>query len=380
MARLKHHAGKVTALVLVLVLVGVGVFLLSGGYDRWRSGRLLSNACDGILPAEDIRAVLGDRHLKDGGEPDHVEGNLDDKKTSLRVECDIERAGRDGEPWYLHNGTVRVTVDGTPTTDHEERGDAYGLYPAPDAELPPAPLGQGWNGTLAVHEDYGDAKAVTSVLLDCHDKRSDLLVTATVEQEDVSLDNPKTRLSYARIATAAAANANRHWECGAELGRQLTSIPLPVNEDEHIPLAAAQGTCAGIPRGGTQVATAWESKSDTVPYEECVLGDAEGHALYELTANYGPYAEDARFLRFERNAWARDDVPPPGARKGQLDNGGLWTSATCPDNRERAFFTLVPRGSDTRDRQAASPHEQAILETFAERSAAAHDCKAPAIP
>ncbi|MEV6397233.1 hypothetical protein AB0M39_21080 [Streptomyces sp. NPDC051907] len=377
MDRLKRHAGKLAAAACALLLLAAGAFWISGGYDRWSTERLLKDACDGVLPVDEVRAVLGDRNLEEGRMGDHSEGALNDEKTSLRVECTISRQVERNAGKPARDASVTVTVSGVPTVNPRDRHPE--VYPSLRSELPPSPLGEGWNGAFAASDGGdGDAESTAAVLLACARGRSDLLVTAAVEAEDSTLDDPEIRADFARIATVTAANASRHFGCDADLGRPLTTAPLSVNKDEHLPLAEAKGTCAGVPGHGQSTARAWESRRGAAPLEECALGDDQGQLTYVLKASFGPYAEGERYQNLERGHLDRARAD---ARSGEL-RPGRWTSAACAGGDEPAFFSVVPYGTDRDKKTSAADdaYERSALKSFAERSAKAHGCSTPAAP
>ncbi|MFI8520928.1 hypothetical protein ACIGEZ_24360 [Streptomyces sp. NPDC085481] len=373
---MKRHVARAGAGLGALVLLASGFFWFGGGYDRWSSGRLLTSACDGVLPADQVRSILGERHLKAGDEDS--QGSLDDTATSLRVVCGISRDTEKNAGKPVDDGSVTVTINGVPTLDREDRR-YESLYPSVRSELPPAPLGQGWNGVFSAGDSHGEAEATTAVLLDCAPGRGDLLVTVSVAVDgyldDNPLDNPERRTAFARIATDTAANASQRWNCDADLGKALTTAPLPVNKDEYVAPADARGTCSGITARRKAVARTWESERGTAPLEECVLGDTEGHTTYRLAAHYGPYAESARHDYAERSG--DPDPIASGQRSGLLRDGRYWTTATCPGSSEPAFFSLVSNGDEAKRSDADRTYALSVLEVFAERSAAAHHCTAP---
>ncbi|NEB41034.1 hypothetical protein [Streptomyces sp. SID14515] len=380
MAAMKRWATRAGAGAGALVVLAGGVFWFGGGYDRWATDRALTTACDGVLPADEVRTALGERRLK--AFDDRSEGSLDDTTTSLRVTCGISRETGENDGRHVGEGSVTVSVNGVPTLDREDRR-YESLYPQVGrASLPPAPLGQGWHGVFTTHDSGTEAKATTAVLLDCAPGRGDLLVTVAVDVGknlgDMPLDNPERRTAFARIATDTAANASRRWNCDADLGKTLKTVPLPVNEDEYVAPADAEGTCAGIAARGKSVARAWESERGSAPYEQCVLGDEEGNPTHTVTAHYGPYAEGAWHDYFERPG--APDPAGTGPRSGVLRNGGYWTTADCPDSETPAFFSLTVYSDEAKRTNADRAYGLSALKAFAERSAKAHRCTAPAAP
>ncbi|MBV7244535.1 hypothetical protein [Streptomyces sp. MW-W600-10] len=380
MAAMKRCAARVGAGAGALVVLAGGVFWFGGGYDRWATDRALTTACDGVLPADEVRTALGERRLK--AFDDRSEGSLDATTTSLRVTCGISRETGENDGRHVGEGSVTVSVNGVPTLDRESRR-YESLYPETGrAALPPAPLGQGWNGVFTTDDSGTDAQATTAVLLDCAPGRGDLLVTVTVDVGknlgDMPLDNPGRRTAFARIATDTAANASRRWDCDADLGKALKTVPLPVNEDEYVAPADADGTCAGITARGKTVARAWESERGTAPYEKCVLGNAEGDPALTVTAHYGPYAEGAWHDYFERPG--APDPTGTGQRSGILRNGAHWTMADCPDGSGPAFFSVTQYRDEAERTDADRAYALSALKTFAERSARAHSCATPAAP
>ncbi|MFC8697283.1 hypothetical protein [Streptomyces parvus] len=380
MAPMKRWAARAGAGAGALVVLAGGVFWFGGGYDRWSTDRALTSACDGVLPADGIRAALGERPLKSFA--DRSEGGLADPRTSLRVTCGISRDPGENTGKDVGEGSVTVTVNGVPTLDLEDRR-YESLYPElRTASLPPAPLGQGWTGVFATSDSGTDTEATTTVLLDCAPDRGDLLVTVAVDvgtnRGDTPVDNPERRTAFARIATDTAANASRRYGCDAELGKPLKTAPLPVNEDEYVAPADAEGTCAGIAARGKTAARAWESDRGTAPYETCVLGDTRGDTTYLAVAHYGPYAEGALHDYVER---AGDPDPTEtGQRSGVLRNRSYWTTADCPAGAGPAFYTLSTPRDEEKGTKADQAYALATLKTFAERSAKAHGCAAPAEP
>ncbi|MEU3741374.1 hypothetical protein AB0E78_30470 [Streptomyces sp. NPDC032198] len=398
--------------VFALALVAGGYFWFSGGYDRWVAQRLVAGACDGVLPAAEVRDVLGEGPFQDDTR-DRAEGELSD--ASLRVDCTIARDTEHPTGTSTRVGSVKVNVravpervakDDTGFAARERRredftGEYAGVYPDVYSSLPPVAVGPGWNGVFSADESSGGkASATTAVVLDCARGRGGLLVTVDAKDEGVTLDAPRQRTAFAKIATTTAANASGHWGCDADLGKPPRTVALPVNSDEAVPSAEATASCRGVPVRGSEVARAWEGSRRGTPVEVCVLGpgtvredglpvarstdDVGGH--YRLSASYGPYAQDERYRYQDRYGYRAQDRIPGVAPSGRLPEGGYWVSAECEKGGERALFTVEPPGArspsyqrDGKDKPtpADRAYQRAALKAFAEGSAKAHGCGTP---
>ncbi|MFE6777987.1 hypothetical protein [Streptomyces sp. NPDC057702] len=398
-ARRWRSARRVGALVVVLGLAAGAHYWFGGGYDRYKNDKLLGGACEGVLAKREARAILGDGPLKKGDGGQRATGSFagGEDQGSLRVRCSVRRdlEYNAGKPTV--EASVTVTVSGVPT-----RGAYESHFGEGDASLPrgpaPVPLGDGWTGIFATDDRGSDAlrAAHTSVVLDCADSPNDLLVTARVEEEDSTLDNPDSRAAFARVATATAKKAARHWGCDARLGKDPTSVPLPVNEREYVPLRGADGTCAGVaaagtPRGGLRVPHAWESTRARAPYEACVVGEDGARWRYRLRALYGPYAEEMRHVLRSQGRLSASRPDFARERAGYADVPQLhqwWGSAECGAG-DRALFTAEKvenfdsydrDGTRDREPRADAAYQRRALAEFARRSAASHGCAAPTTP
>ncbi|WPO70581.1 hypothetical protein [Streptomyces sp. KN37] len=421
MARLtwETRAGRVgltsCGVLVALALIAGGYYWWGGPHERRVAQRVLDDACEGVLPSDEMRAVLGEGPLRSGRGRTGLREAYDGER---QVTCAVSRKTEHHAGHPTRDASVEVSVQSVP----ERRGSPsaegraaelprrYGmLYPEVPAELPPAALGGGWRGLFTTGEGFtnlaGRDSATTTVLLDCAREGGGLLVTVGVSEEDVTLDDPRRRAAYARIATATAAKASRTWGCDAPLGKPPRTVALPVNADEDVPLADASGTCRGVPGRGARVSRAWEGRpSGAGPVEVCVLaggrtgtpaGAPGGEARrYRLVAYYGPYAEAERLRQQERHGrYSEEPVPGDDAPAGRLPGGGHWASAACHDGSGPALFTVRP--SDATDgeayetdgeRRAPKPsaadlaYERAALKHFAGRSAKEHGCPAPKLP
>ncbi|MEU5689211.1 hypothetical protein DEJ48_07975 [Streptomyces venezuelae] len=402
--------------LVALALIAGGSYWWGGPRDHRAAQRVLDEACEGVLPSREMRDVLGDGPFEEKpGRVDVRSAEEDDARDERRtVTCTVTGDGVPVAGGNTDEAQVQVTVQSVP----QRRGDDFGvdrasardrgtdpLYPRPSTELPPVGLGGGWRGLFTTAEsiggtarsDNGGATVVT--LLDCARDRDGLLVTVDAKDEDVTLDDPRRRAAFARIATGTAAKASGKWGCDAELGEPPHRVALPVDADESVPLADASGTCRGVPGRGGRVSRSWESASGGSPVEVCVVagerpelpgpGSSDETPRYHLTAFYGPYADSER-LDHERRYGEYSEKPGPGnAPAGRLAGGGRWASAVCRDGSGPALFTVRDEGawradrSSTYDRHRTKPsagdlaYERAALEQFARRSARAHGCEPP---
>ncbi|QKV92492.1 hypothetical protein HUT19_12650 [Streptomyces sp. NA02950] len=350
------------------------------GVIVWFAGseeRALDEACDGVLPVSDVRAVLGD---DDTDVTNHTEGSFDggggsERGNSLSVRCEVKTES---------GGSLTVTIAGSPRPSSEYgNGELYAALPSRDTL--PVPLGHGWAGLFATDSarlgDGEDGEATTAVLLPCAKGGDSLLITVdTALGREVTLDDPANRPDFVRTATATAEAANEHWDCGARLGTPVRDVDLPVNEDEYEPLIGARGTCAGVPTASrSAVSTARETAREGAPREICALGARDGSPRYRLEAYYGPYAEDAR-SQFTRD-YDYENVTPAEKAAGRLGKSAYWAGATCPEGAESALYLIRADDADGDARRSPDlAYERAALKAFATRSAGHHGCAAPSLP
>lgn len=355
------------ALVAVAVVVA-GYLLVHGDFQRWSDESALDGACDGLLDREAVRAVLG---------PGAVEVEHERRGAGL-VGCEVRV--QDG-------GTAEIRVLDTAQVGQGSES----LYTGSPRALA-VPVGHGWTGLFgAVPEPFGSAdvfrpdegeKVTTSLVLECTGDSSAKGLSVTVETTlDKSLDDPADRPAFARIATSTAAQVSKSRHCGARLGKPVSSLGLPVNEDEYKPLGTADGTCSGLPAAhGMAIAT--ETARGGAPHETCRLADAGLRTRYVLDADYGAYAQE-RLLRYEENPGEDTPNTETPARYRDRDGRMSWTTAKCRGGQ--ALFTVQPSYESGEERtfprgDGDLAYERAALKAFAERSAKAHECSAPATP
>ncbi|MFD7619734.1 hypothetical protein [Streptomyces sp. NPDC059802] len=359
---------RAVAALVAAALAVAGYLLVHGDFQRWSDESALDGACDGLLDRNAVRGVLG---------PGAVEVEHETGGTGL-VGCEVHV--QDG-------GTAEIRV--LDTAHVGRRSDS--LYTGSPSALA-VPVGHGWTGLFGAAPDpFGardpfraeeDEKVTTSLVLECAGEAGVKGLSVTVETTlDTSLDDPAARPEFARIATSTAARASKARHCGARLGKPVSSLDLPVREDEYEPLGTADGTCSGIPAArGVTIAT--ETARGGAPHETCRLGDAERGTRYVIEADYGPYAQE-RLRRYEDEPY--EDAPNSDTPAHHRDRDGRmsWTTAKCAGGR--ALFTLQPSNEKGERRKypgdkADLAYERAALEAFAQRSAKAHGCSVPATP
>ncbi|MGW1408877.1 hypothetical protein [Streptomyces sp. NPDC002403] len=360
---------RAVAAVAAVAVAVAGYLLVHGDFQRWSDDSALDGACDGLLDRNVVRGVLG---------PGAVE-----------VEDGIRGPGLVGcEVRVQDGGTAEIRV-----LDTSRVGRNQDSLPLGSSSVLAVPVGHGWTGLFGavpgrfeasdLFEADEDQKAATSLVLACTGGNSADSLSVTVRTTlDKSLDNPAVRPEFARIATSTAARVSKARHCGARLGKPVSSLGLPVHEDEYEPLGTADGTCAGIPAArGVTIAT--ETARGGAPHETCRLGDADRGTRYVLEADYGPYAQE-RLRGYEEDPY--DDAPNSDTPAHHRDRDGRmsWTAAECEGGR--ALFTLHPSNGKGENRRPPSSdadlaYERAALKVFAERSVKARGgCSAPVSP
>ncbi|WP_405689847.1 hypothetical protein [Streptomyces sp. NBC_00057] len=360
---LRAVAAPVAAAVAV-----AGYLLVHGDFQRWSDESALDGACDGLLDRNAVRGVLG---------PGAVEVEQEGSGAGL-VGCEVHV--QDG-------GTAEIRI--LDTAQVGQRLDS--LYTGSPSALA-VPVGHGWTGLFGADPDTlgetdpfrasEDEKVTTGLVLECTKESSAKGLSVTVETTlDKTLDDPAERPEFAEIATSTAAKASKARHCGAKLGKPVSSLDLPVNEDEYKPLGTADGTCSGIPAArGMAIVT--ETARGGAPHETCRLADAGHRTRYVLEADYGPYAQE-QLLRYEEEHYEGTPNSDTPAHHRDRDGRMSWTTAKCPGGQ--ALFTLQPSSERGENRtyprdDADLAYETAALKAFAERSAKAHGCSAPATP
>ncbi|MGW3768963.1 hypothetical protein [Actinomadura verrucosospora] len=329
--------------VVPLVAIAVAVFAwyrLSDTGRDWRYRDALAGFCQGLVP-EAESAVLAGHEASGLGRDEHI---ADD---ALRWErCAVADLS-------LTIGDVADTLDNTGAP-----GAFFTRLHRGSGELPVA-LGGGWEG-------YTDLRN-TAVVLPCANRPASVLVSAASKE---TLADPAKAHQVARLVTATAVRAARHYGCAARPGGPVPPVPRPTGETAP---ENAGGTCAGIP-----VATAvdrgevnwikWTDGGGSAPVEECVLGKtvAFSAAAYHFQANYGPYAQRLRTTRYDGGHGGRYGLKADSG----LDTHSAWATARCPGHTARALFLVDAT-------EYAAPTKsflRAALRAFAGRAVERHGC------
>lgn len=367
MAVRRNVLRAVVALVAAAVAVA-GYLQVHGDFQRWSDESALDGACDGLLDRNVVRGVLGAGAVEIENE----------RRGAGLVRCEVHVYG---------GGAVEIRI--LDTSQAGQYPDS--LFTGSQAVFA-VPVGHGWSGLFGAgredveREDLFSAteyeNVTTSLVLKCTGTRGpESLYVSVTTKGGTSLDDPAERPEFTRIATSTASRVSKVRNCGAELGKSVSSLGLPVTEDEYEPLGTADGTCSGIPAAhGMAIAT--ETARGGAPHERCLLADADHRTRYKLEAYFGTYAQQQLFLAAEDSFEGTPDSDTPAH---QRDPGGRmsWTSAKCPDGQ--ALFTLQPWADGGQRRKyprsdADLAYERAALRAFAERSAKGHGCSAPATP
>ena len=325
--------------LVVIAVVAFGWYRLSDTGRDWRYRDKLAGYCQGLIP-EAESAVFTDHEPSGLGHDVHHAGS-----DGLREEsCDVADL-------RLIIGDVADTL-----TNHGIPAGFFSVLRRDSNELPMA-LGGGWEG-------YTDLRN-TGVVLACTNRHASVLVSAV---PDESLADPGEARQVARLVTATAVRAARHYDCDAEHGGPVPPVSRPAGE---MPPESIGGTCAGIPVK-TVVDTGevnWIKETDgsgNSPVEECVLGKTGGFpaAAYNYQANYGPYAQRLRT--------APDDIPHGYDMDADFGRSrdDAWATALCPGHTARALFSV----DATEYADPTAPFLTASLRAFAERAVKRHGC------
>lgn len=182
-------------------------------------------------------------------------------------------------------------------------------------------------------------------------------------------------LYWARFATATAVKASAHWDCAAGKGKAVRALPAVSGSRST---TSANGTCADLLLSRDErLDKIWETRTSAqAVFERCQVGAYHYvDERYEFTARFGPYALSARNDPHSETLGKTHKAAGSNSR-------GLWGSARCPGDSERALFTgFVPTEAATVWLPGEKGEETFGLPAFrkfAEQSAKRHGCTDPA--
>ncbi len=361
----RHRWLITTTASLALLLIAATIFYFTGGYEKWRDERSLSDTCKGLIAKSDARSVSGGSRIY--AKQDHQFDFLfsEDDSSGRITNCVLK--DRDAR------SIVAVDVHWTSKARATTQTLQFQLQQ--NIRTGTVPIGAGWPGSIA----SDDGQLFGIVELTCRNKQEEsLLVTSRVLYLNADDEN---RAGLARFTTSTAKRAAEKFGCDAPLGKATGSVaPDPVRN--QVPLGKAAGTCApvvalaeGLKQAGTVSAGDAPSDPHTLA-EGCYLTDAHGYQLYRLTASYGTLAENVR-----REA-GEFDVTGDSGFDDKNHHG--YGSAQCADSTKRSLYTLKPimRGTNMglTVKNPDPRFERAALKAFAEQSAKTHGCRDLKIP
>jgi hypothetical protein len=305
------------------------------------AGDDLGDRCRGVLPIEEVRAHLGPGQPLSVGSRDAGESVAPLVEYECRV---ISRGTRESAPWpsleINLSDAASVPGPGALATDFEA-----------------APLGSGWTGSYR--------PGIVSVLVGCPEGRGviggGLLISVEDHHQSSSprsepdLDRQE---SFVELATGLVDAFARERGCAGGIGQPVRDVP--VRESRESPVGEAAETCEGL----TQEQLLAAGVDSVTQYTAGVsLSEACGLQVNDdlwlpLTATYGPGAAEQRQFN-------RDFPLEESGRRGV----SLIAVRICPSPLTSGYYQL-----DVPQELGEDPALQALLNTFAEASAARHGC------
>ncbi|MET4927246.1 hypothetical protein P3L51_33635 [Streptomyces sp. PSRA5] len=305
-----------------------------------------------------------------GGLPAHEKSSqFEGLRTGTNLASDIT-LGPDAHFCRLGSAPAEVTVARLRAGEHQNP-DLERAVPHFSGSLPPVPLPGGWRGAI----DGGSVR----VLVGCRGSEDRVAVTVGSYLDRIGQEETEARrasddgwldsdLFWARFAVATAVKAAAKWDCDAEPGDPLRALPPTVIEPESV--AAADGTCAGLPFARDKRLEEMEETAvgGASVYETCrVIASHYFDSPYVFTARFGPDA-----------LLGRDPADVNSEARAGVGENGAWASADCHGDAERARFTaIVPPEAATVWLPGEKGEETFGLPAFrefAERSAERHGC------
>ncbi|MDV9186976.1 hypothetical protein R6L23_01840 [Streptomyces sp. SR27] len=334
----EHSRGKtrtvgVKVLAAVLAVAAAGGAVWFGLAGDTASGDDLGDSCRGSLAVEEARTFFAGAELEARGHTGEWVGYDTEW-------CSVTARGQDSGP------TLRLQI--RPAAAHRASGAAE--------EASATPVGYGWNGSFV-----GRRRPEAAVLVDCAalpGKGLLVLTEAMAEVEDLTQEQ---LLQVARLATETARNTAGRFHCEGALGTRPSEVDL--SEWREVPPARASGTCKGAVNAATLtrlgVTAVSEKPAGRALTEACALKRGE-KALAELTAYYGPSAEQEMYL----------DGRYPGSVEGATTR-----TLTCKGALGTAYVKLIrPSGGKDGRRDLGPADVQELLGSFAAASTARHGC------
>ncbi len=341
------------ALTSTVALIAAGWFYFSGAYDRWRDGRSLAEACDGLLDVDGVRAALDSDDVRGmGGQQEYLTDGETGRITLCRVK---DRTGDQSVKVDVHWGS-KMTAAAAALRHQFVR----------DPRITAVPIGHGWRGAVVSVDKvlYG------AVELGCTNKHDESLIVNLYTFENAKI--PEQRRNFARLATSVARSAAQHVGCASKPGKLVQQIS-PEPAKTAVPLTRSKGTCAPAVRDTeaarrTGVVSVTEAPADPdAPAEDCYLVDAAGKELYRLTALYGPFANGPRHGSSAGLAGDSGAFGEEGNRYG-------YATAQCPGDKERSLYVIATSPWENRDPDRDPEFAQSALKSFAQESAKNHGC------
>ncbi|MFI0865263.1 hypothetical protein ACH4RA_34260 [Streptomyces smyrnaeus] len=323
--------------------------------------------CKGVVREETARAAIGDGEIKsfrvdDDGLP---------RSSGLPVECGARAKDRSRYVTFSV-GSSAFSSQVLDQTLHDNLfiGDIS------------SPLGAKWPGTFTL-ESPGIAHA--TVMLECGSGQQDYLllnIKSLFSDTDTDFSESKgERLRLAQAAASMSKEADKRWNCGAQLGKELRKAPADPLRSHREPLSEATGTCRSM-RQLAPAAKKWgitraigTAAVEEAPTQDCLLVNDEGKKVYRLSTLSGPLAQGYRF-----SSGVLGEVNGKAGRSEQ-SSGWAWASAKCPEGQPSALFTAASMRNGDEDRLEVSPaFERDLLKAFGSDMAALHGCEKPTLP
>ncbi|MEV6671551.1 hypothetical protein [Streptomyces sp. NPDC051162] len=345
-----------------LAIAGTALYTL-GPYDAWRDGKSLDEACQGLLPKNDLRSLMGVNHLRGGD-------STINRGPGAQITCSVVSPGKSG-------GITKFSINWGGKTGGSL--EAIGRSDFDDQGTNAVPIGGGWAGVITSNDHTGSVSTVSQ----CRGSTKNLTVNVSSypAQRQDSFNTPRGIGSLARVATETMMNAAKKWGCDAKAGIPVESVTPPLKYwDSPSSVRKSSGTCRPISPLASEISGVEEKRTIGTPagkglIEDCLILDAKQKPLYRLAAFYEPYSlelHDGSGVRF-------NDSPAGNDQK----TGSAWASAECKDFFGTARFTFTTeRGPDgVKANESDAPDlPTKLLKAFAKDAAQRHACSGLSLP